>query len=389
MTPDIQLLINCCKVKPTASDIEQIRIYLSQLENQQLTRIVSLAHNHGIFPLFYETIQTYATDLLTKENLADLKQQNINIVMHNMRMTAELIRIMKLLEENSIEALAFKGPALAQIAYGDITLRQYGDLDILIHADSLLHSIELLKNSGYVATFPLTKSQDKVFIKISHDYLLSNKINNILVELHWRLASDEFMVDLHTINFFSNTTTIKIQNYQVRTFATEELILYLSVHGAKHHWERLEWLLDIALIIEKQTIDWKKLIQLTSQSKLEKITFSTLYLCQTIFGIKLPTNVTTLLDDSKILAFSKKLETHFYAHFNDPIEETVKMRTIWVIQYQLLSGFKNKMLFITSFLKPTQADYLSVQLPENMTFLYYFIRPINISKRWIRKILAR
>jgi len=34
-------------------------------------------------------------------------------------MSAELIKVMALLEENGIEALTFKGPALAQMAYGD------------------------------------------------------------------------------------------------------------------------------------------------------------------------------------------------------------------------------------------------------------------------------
>jgi len=42
---------------------------------------------------------------------------------------------MALLEENGIEALTFKGPALAQMAYGDTSLRHYSDLDILIRKE--------------------------------------------------------------------------------------------------------------------------------------------------------------------------------------------------------------------------------------------------------------
>ena len=123
MTPDIQFLINCCKFKPTASDIEHIRVHLTQIENQQLSKIVTLAHNHGVFPLFYQALQTHASDLLASDDLTELKQQNMIVVMNNMRMTAELILVMRLLEENSIDAMAFKGPTLAQLAYGNITLR--------------------------------------------------------------------------------------------------------------------------------------------------------------------------------------------------------------------------------------------------------------------------
>ena len=52
-----------------------------------------------------------------------------------MLLTSELIKIMKLLEENDIKAIAFKGPTLAQLAYGDVTLRQYVDLDLLVELD--------------------------------------------------------------------------------------------------------------------------------------------------------------------------------------------------------------------------------------------------------------
>ena len=131
MTPDIQFLINCCKTNPTATEIKQICTHISKLDSQQLSRIVTLAHAHGIFPLVYHTIQTHAVDLISDETHAELKQHNMTIVMQNMRMTAELIRIMRLLEENGIEALAFKGPTLAYSVYGNIVLRQYGDLDIL------------------------------------------------------------------------------------------------------------------------------------------------------------------------------------------------------------------------------------------------------------------
>ena len=47
-------------------------------------------------------------------------------------LTRELARIMACLENHSVDAIPYKGPALAQAIYGDVAMRQFSDLDILI-----------------------------------------------------------------------------------------------------------------------------------------------------------------------------------------------------------------------------------------------------------------
>ena len=65
-------------------------------------------------------------------------------------MTSELIKVMKLFEENGVEYISFKGPVLSQLAYGDITLRQYVDLDILIKKEDLRKADNLLKKEFFL-----------------------------------------------------------------------------------------------------------------------------------------------------------------------------------------------------------------------------------------------
>jgi hypothetical protein len=73
-----------------------------------------------------------------------MQSYNIEIAKTNMLMTAELIAVMKLLKDNEIEAIAFKGPTLSQMAYGDITLRQFSDLDILIDQKDIYKASKIL-----------------------------------------------------------------------------------------------------------------------------------------------------------------------------------------------------------------------------------------------------
>ena len=67
---------------------------------------------------------------------------------------------MKLFEKYDIQALAFKGPTLAQNAYGDITLRQFGDLDILIRKKDRSRMVSILLNEQYIPEINLKRGRN-------------------------------------------------------------------------------------------------------------------------------------------------------------------------------------------------------------------------------------
>ena len=132
LNDNLKFLIACSQTEPTENNIKFIEQFLSSIDIQKL---IPLAIGHGILPLVYKTLKYLGTKhlMVNTEILSELKAHYMDISQRNMLKSAELIRIMKLLAENDIEVLAFKGPALAQMAYGNITLRQYADLAHLHH----------------------------------------------------------------------------------------------------------------------------------------------------------------------------------------------------------------------------------------------------------------
>ena len=345
-------------------------------------QFISLSFAHGIFPIVYSTLKKQIQNIPTSI-LTIMKTHNIEIAKKNMLMTTELIKLMKLFEENSIDAIAFKGPTLSQMAYGDITLRQYADLDILIDEKDLQKSINLLSSTSYtideVEYQNIMKNQS-----IFHDISLYKY--DINFELHWRLLSDEFKTDIDHINIKENLHEVVISNYKFKSFENEILILYLAIHGAKHNWERVEWLLDIVKIIQNHTIDWQRIIELMKKTKTEKILLSSLSLCRNVLDLSLPIKVENLINKPKILKISEELEKYFYTHFHSGINQNVATKKISKTQYNLLSGYKNKFLFILSLLKPTEIDFKTIQLPHTIRFVYYIIRPFNVLFRWAKKL---
>src|SRR5204863_6282428 len=77
---------------------------------------------------------------------------------------------------------------------------------------------------------------------------------------------------------------------QIAQPAPEDMLLALCVHGAKHLWERLAWLCDIAGLIEQHPeLNWARLIAKARATGSERMLLLGLSLAADLFGLELPT----------------------------------------------------------------------------------------------------
>lgn len=388
MTPDIQFLINCCKVKPTASDIKQIRAHLSQLKSQQLSKIVTFAHNHRVFPLFYQTIQAHTSNLLSREILADLKQQNLTIVMHNMRMTAELIRIMRLLEENAIDALTFKGPTLAQLAYGNIALRQYGDLDILVDKHDAYIAGKLMCENGHKAIVPLNILQNRTYLKVAKEFCLLSKQGNVYTELHWRLFEKKFNI-LIPESSKSGFQSVSINNFSIKTFPTDLLLVYLCLHGSKHSWERIAWICDIDRLLRSSRIDWGKALDIAEGSHSNRSFYLGLNLCSSFLQTPLPDSVIKKMGKYDVTEL-KALTLTNLSEKGSTRNELQNNRKSFFYQSKLYDSKIDKIYFcLNTFFGISTTDCQTLLLPEKLRFLYIFLRPFLLLYRYVKRVVIQ
>ncbi len=100
-------------------------------------------------PLVYRQLKSAAG--IAPESLAPMRSEFYGNALSNLHLTRELARLAGLLSATSIEAIAFKGPILALQAWGDLALRQFNDLDLLVHAADAARVVDLLIEDGYRA----------------------------------------------------------------------------------------------------------------------------------------------------------------------------------------------------------------------------------------------
>ena len=380
LSTELRFLVNCCKTDPSEEDINLIQNTLSTIDHQLLT---SMANHHGILPLVYKTLKNLHSDhqssTTNHEILSAFKKQYLIIAQRNILMSAELIRIMKLLKENGIEAIAFKGPTLAQIAYDDITLRQYGDLDILTRKKDIYKIDTLLKTQGYERLLSLTDVQEELWIENTHDLSFSHPKKAIYLEMHWSFLDEDYPLQVKLEDFWEETQILQINGHTVSTFSNENMLLYLCIHGSKHLWERIEWIIDLDLLIRKNEIDWKELMKKTEGTGFEKMVYLGLSLSTSLFNTLLPEIILKQIANYPEIDDISKFILESWQNPKNTIEETGTM-------LKLFPGVKEQTLYLHKvILKPSLNEYRYVDLSKRFYWGYYLIRPYLLMKKYLTK----
>lgn len=337
---------------------------------------------HGVLPLVYHTLKNYQKNI-PKDVFQNIKSINMDIVKQNMLMTAELIKITKLLEEHGIESIPFKGPTLSHIAYGDITLRQYVDLDILIDKKNIKNVYDILIDNDFQVKFDKKFLNNEIFIDTNSDIQFFNKKNNILIEVHWKLFRNQFSKKVNLKEIIYNTKNIFINNIKIEIFSNEVLLVYLCMHGSKHFWERIEWILDIDKLVRvSPDLNWNKIIELSELFESSIMVNLGLYLSHKYFGTKIPANFCT----KKRIVYCQMLEKKVLDIMNNNIQtEFERNFTSFKFHYYLNDNVIHRLKFLYRTFLPLKDTDISFNLPKYLKIGYFILKPFRLLIKYIAK----
>jgi hypothetical protein len=366
---DIILIIECCKIE---QDSKQIEEKISLIKDWD--EFISTVYSHGVFPLVYLTLKKYE-DKISSNVLNYMKSIYMDIVKYNMLLTSELINIMKLLEENNIKAIAFKGPTLSQLAYGDITLRQYVDLDILVEKEDLTKVNKINLDNNYLCTNNklIEKSKNLEYIK---DITYINIKKNVNLEIHIKLFS--FYL-LNNFDIFKRNQNISISNYNFKVFNINYLIVYLSIHGSRHIWERIEWIVDInrLLINQSDKIDFDEIYSIAKKLDSEISVNLAFYLCIHLFNNKDLLTKIKMTDNLIVENLTKKVLINYKS------KSKISNYEIFLFHNRLFKSKLFKFYHTFQIFQINHRDLDFISLSNKLHFFYYLVKPFRILKEYL------
>lgn len=328
-------------------------------------------------PLLYKNLVALGPSHCPPEFLGALSEANLRNVAYSLRITAELKKVLGLFGAHGIPALPFKGPMLAAYAYGDVALRQYGDLDLLVPRSELDRAVDLLQARGYNPVEPMTTRQHRAHMRRKSQLGFSDPAGPFVIELHWRFAPPSRADEPDPQAVFARQTRCLVEGESLPSLAPDDLLLYLCLHGALHLWARLGHICDVAqLLAVRDKWNWLELFRRADRADLRRILLLGLALARDVLEVELPLEVTrSIASDKSIEALCVEAKGRlFEAQATAP-----GLAEVGPFLLRLRTRRQSRALAILEVLfVPSRADWKFVRLPDWLFPLYYLVRPYRL-----------
>lgn len=384
LSPEIELLLCCTQPQITTAQKERVRqIGLQYLDWPYL---IDLVHRHGLMPLFYWQLKATFADLAPTAALNQLRRDFIANVGSNIALTTELLRMLNLFEQQGIRVLSFKGPLLAQLAYGDLRFRQFLDLDLLIPESELVTTHHLLLDQGYQPHCHLTNAQIKTYRKMHYELLYWHETKDITIDLHWSIFPKNFSFSPPSELIWSKTEEITLENTKVQTLVPEVLVVFLCAHAAKHNWSELSFICEIAHLLQRhQELNWLLLESYLGKLGSKSMTLLTLSLVKEIYQIDFPTSICQQLQlEPAIAHLSAQVRKQLFFSKDKPSKAFLSD----LLYCQTMGCWQDCLWYwIDVVATPTPIELATIPLPDVLFPLYYPMRIIRLVWEYLNKAI--
>ncbi len=369
---EFQLLLYCARSHP---DARSVRDLVNEGIDWQI--LLKLAAHHCVRPMLLQTLKSVCWDAVPQKIQFELTLFNKANVQKNLLFTGELLRLLGLFQQNAIPIAAFKGPVLADSVYGDISLREFSDLDVIVHEADLSKAEDILTARGYQADFP-DRHYRSAFLSYQGQYALRHSNTGISVDLHWRLSGRGVPFPLQLAEIWPRLEQVMIADRTVPTVAHDDLALFLAGHGTKEGWRSLIWVCDFAEFLRKyQDIDWVAVLDRAQQSHCSRSLLLAIALASTLLDAPAPAAlVDRAWKNSAIRALAQEAKLRML--HTVPEGELGEFLNDLNTADRLTQRLRRVAILLTT---RTVGDYKAFPLPKSLWGLYYFTRPFRLASK--------
>jgi hypothetical protein len=373
---ELQVLISASRIFLGTEEPSHLKALVQQ--GVDWKKMLGLANEHGVMPLLYRAVSQNCPRAVPEDWMARLRMQYMMNAARNMKMTAELLRILEILEKSDIKAVPLKGPVLAQKLYGDVALRQFVDLDVLVAREDAEKALEVLTEKGYGGLDGLSGRKREALYKNIHHYALINRNKGINVELHWGISPTHFRHTINVDSILERAETVTMMGKDVPNISNEDLLLLLCQHGTKHVWQRLSWINDVAKLASKKNLNWPYAHQIAIQAKNERPFIMGLLLAKKIMHVSIPQDILESTKDiAELMKLSDEIVKLIIIEENDDVHDRALKGQL--LNRNMFDNPIDRAKFIFGLATtPTNDESIALSLPDNLFIIYNFTKPVRV-----------
>lgn len=377
-SPEKQLLVSCARTRLQAGTAEEVRQLLRSPIDWDF--LLLEAANHSVTPLLCRQLSLVASDLLDPARLKRLKETGRGYAMRNLILSAELVTVMNLFQSEGLQAIPYKGPVLAAQLYGDVALREFGDLDIIVRQRDMAKANEIMVGLGYRPKFPGILSAGAAASLAPGEYDYRDESRRMMVELHTERTLRHFPVPADIDDLATRLAAVPVGGHDLQTFSPEDTFLLLSIHGSKHFWEQLSWIADLAAFVQAYPhLDWDQVFHRAQSMRASRMVAVSLALAFRFFE-PLPNEVMTRVrSDSMANLIASQIEHRLLARAPGQLGAIARFHLRRHMLEGQFEGWRYSLRLAT---QPSDDDWSAMRLPPVLAPLYAALRPLRLLRKY-------
>lgn len=379
-TPEKRLLIECAHTTVPAILAESIRTIVSR--DLDWDWLVAVASEHSMVPLLDQNLRALASDLLPSEQLEELRDAARANAFRGLNLSVELLKILAAFKDRRILALPYKGPVVAMQAYGNLSLRPFDDVDVLVPQRNMPKAHETMLALGFAPGLPwLAAATARNFPSaVPGEYKYYSAERDAIVEIHTERTLRHFPVTPDLDDFASKDVKVTLCEREILTLSPEDALVALCIHGAKDFWARLIWVADISEMIRSHPqLDWDRLSRRADSLRAQRMVSLGLLLASRILGAHIPRDCNLVQDDEE----TSEMVTHFtqeiFAREAQPLSAAERFAFRRRCVPGSFSGWRYALRLATT---PAQDDLEMLRLPRYLQLLYTALRPLRLLHKY-------
>ncbi len=348
--------------------------------------LLHAAGHHGMGHLLFNHFQSNSLDSVVPEEVRSKLQRRLYAnAARNEILVRELLRIIDRVETAGVAALPHKGPVLALLDYGDLAYREFSDLDILIPKSRYSIASRVLKELGYEPHRQEFEGESRFGLGETDQEGFRHTESGIFVELQWGLLPEWRVKRSDFATLWERATTVCLGDREVKTLGREDMLLALGVHGSKHLWSRMEWLLSFAEFVRHygEEIDFGRVTDEARGCGCLPMMLLAFWMAKELLGVPPPLE----LPSGPVPAIGQFLRDRL---LSGVLEDDIDPVRRFQIHMQLTESRPARArMWLHAITHPRPADWDSVRLPKGLYFLYYIFRPVRLVYRYMKRRTRR
>jgi hypothetical protein len=333
LPPTVELLFLGARRFPDAA--AEARILKLIETDVDWTYLLAQAGHHDVSSLLYFNLHNICRQGPPAAVMEALERHFHASAKHNLFLLGALLELVEKLEQAQIAVIPFKGPILAVKAFGDVSLREFSDLDLLIREQDIGRAQRLLTQLGF--RYPFMAEWQEAYLRFGHELDFLSPEGAFKIDLQWRFAKKWLSFPLAPEALWERSSAIELAGRTVRQPSPEDYLLLLCGHAYRHCWSRLKWVSDVAAFIHTfgGEIDWQRLLQRARGSGGLRMLGLGLWLARQVCGAPLPSTVIGGLDPDPQIAFLGQRVIDGFAHEAGPMGPRGSAGFLANLQFQL------------------------------------------------------